>query len=127
MNIDWSQLITKAMKDAATLAAQLAASTALLNSKTKQANAQVAALAGRITVLDWLINYQDPDDVDYTEPTQADVDELAACTLLRNKWLSYSNKLPKVKTQPTWPVAPVWPVAPALYVEETAARAALTI
>lgn len=127
MNIDWSQLITKAMKDAAILAAQLATATAELNARTAQANVQVAALIGRITALDWLINLQDPEDPDYVEPTPEDSAELAACLLLRNKWLSYSNKLPKVKLQATWPAAPVWPVMPALYVEEPAANAPETV
>jgi hypothetical protein len=105
-------------------AAVLAAATSELNRLIKQANAQVAALVGRITVLDWLINLQDPEDPEYVEPTAEDSAELAACITLRNKWLSYSNKLPKVKLQATWPDAPVWPVMPALYMEGLMAIAA---
>lgn len=125
--IDTAQLVTKAMKDAAIAKAILAAATALLNSKVQQANTQVSALAGRITTLTWLIEEQDPEDEDYTEPTAEDVAELALLKPLLTKWKSCSVKLGKVKTQPTWPTDPVWPATPALYVEEVAATTTETV
>lgn len=116
-NIDWTKLITKAMKDAALLAAQLAAATTELNNRTRIGNAQALALNGRIATLNWLIDEQDPEDPDYMEPTAEDIAERTALKALLLKWNSYNAKLGKVKTQATWPSAPVWPVAPVLYVE----------
>lgn len=99
-----------------------------LNALLRQANAQLIAISGRISVLDWLINIQTPEDQaeageEYTAPTADDIAELAALKPRYTKWVSYNVKLGKVKTQATWPTAPVWPVMPEPYTSETSATA----
>jgi hypothetical protein len=103
---------------------QTIASTNQLNALTRQANAQVSALGGRITTLDWLIDGQDPDDEDYEAPTPADVAERTALKARFTKWNSYANKLSKVKAAPGWPANPTWPVMPEPYTNETSALVA---
>lgn len=100
-------------------------STAELQSRQGQANAQVTAIQGRITTLNWKINEQDPEELgdDYDPPTPEDIAELAAMRSRYTKWNAYSNKLGKVKAQPTWPQSPVWPVMPEPYTNETSAVA----
>jgi hypothetical protein len=91
---------------------------ATYNSKVSQGNAQVRAIQGRITTLNWLIYEQDPEDPDYEEPTEADSAELALLKPRLTKWNSYNNKLSKVPAQLTWPTDPIWPVMPELYTSE---------
>lgn len=89
---------------------------------TKQANAQVSALAGRITTLEWLINDQDPDDPEYVEPLPEEVIELPIRRTQFTKWNSYNVKLGRVKLQAGWPFTPVWPAIPEPYNNDTSSR-----
>lgn len=101
-------------------------STAHLNALIRQANAQVSALAGRITTLDFLVNGQDEEDPDYIAPTDADVAELAQRKTQLKQWNTYNVKLGKVKAAAGWPATPTWPVMPEPYTSETSAVSAPT-
>jgi hypothetical protein len=105
-NIDWSQLITKAMKDAAAAAAVLASAKAELASRNAVAAAQIARIQDRVDTLGY--------GVDSGEATEEDEAELAALTINLKAWKSYKFALGKVATQSTWPSTPVWPETPAI-------------
>jgi len=111
--IDWSQLVTKAMKDAAILAEQLAAATLELNAKTRLANAQVTALQGRVDAIN------DAIDGDYALPEEEA--ELPGRVVQLAAWKKYRVLLGRVSTQVTWPASPVWPIQPESYTNETSA------
>lgn len=96
--------------------------TTQLNALTRQANAQVTAVQGRVTNLEWLIEGQDPEDPDYIEPTAEEVAELPVRKAQLKAWNAYTTKLGRVKAQATWPNAPVWPVVPEPYTSEMSAR-----
>lgn len=105
-NIDWSQLISKAMKDAAAAAATLAAAKAELASRNTLAAQQIARIQDRVNTLGY--------GVDSGEATEEDEAELAALTVNLKAWKTYKFALGKVATQTTWPAAPVWPAVPAI-------------
>lgn len=105
-NIDWSQLITKAMKDAAAAAATLAAAKAELASRNTLAAQQIARIQDRVDTLGY--------GVDSGEATEEDEAELAALTVSLKAWKTYKYALGNVTKQTAWPAAPVWPTAPAI-------------
>lgn len=105
-NIDWSQLITKAMKDAAIAAAQLAAAKAELSSKNSTALAQIARIQDRIDTIGF--------GIDIGEATPEDEAEQGALLLTLKAWKTYKFALGKVTVQPTWYQAPVWPAEPSI-------------
>lgn len=105
-NIDWTQLITKAMKDAAATAKQLADAKAELTARNTAAAAQIARIQDRIDTLGY--------GVDAGEATEEDEAELAALTISIKAWKTYKFALGKVATQSTWPAAPIWPTVPAI-------------
>jgi hypothetical protein len=104
MNIDWSKLITKAMKDAAIAAAHLAAMKAELAARNAQAVAQIARIQDRIDTIGY--------GIDVGEATDEDIAEQAALVTVLASWKAYKFALGKVTKQPTWPAAPVWPAIP---------------
>ncbi|GKQ44363.1 phage tail protein [Pseudomonas syringae] len=104
-NIDWSQLITREMKDAATAARILVDAKAVLNSKNSASASQIARIQDRIETLGYGI-----EDGEATEQEEA---EAAALAPVLKAWKAYKFALGKVTAQPTWYQAPVWPVAPA--------------
>jgi hypothetical protein len=104
MNIDWSQLITKAMKDAVAAAARLTEARALLKSKNEGAAAQVARIQDRIDTLGY--------GIDLGEATTEDEAEQQALLGNLKQWKTYKFSLGKVSTQAAWPVTPEWPVQP---------------
>ncbi|MET0775460.1 MAG: phage tail protein [Pseudomonas mandelii] len=104
MNIDWSQLITKVMKDAAAQAVQLAAAKAELTAKNTRALAQIARIQERIDTIGF--------GIEIGEATAEDEAEQAALLINVKAWKKYKFDLGKVTTQPTWYAAPVWPVEP---------------
>lgn len=106
MNIDWTKLITKAMKDAAATAAHLIEMKALLASKNAVAVAQIARIQDRIETLGY--------GIDAGEGTEDDEAEQAALMVSIAAWKAYKFALGKVTKQPTWHAAPVWPVIPAI-------------
>lgn len=106
MNIDWSQLITKAMKGAAAQAAQLAAAKAELSARNAKALAQIARIQDRIDTLGY--------GIDAGEATESDEAEQAALLINLKAWKNYKFALGKVTVQPTWYAAPVWPIEPAV-------------
>lgn len=104
MNIDWSQLITKAMKEAAAAAARLTDAQALLKSKNEAAAVQVVRIQDRIDTLGY--------GIDLGEATTEDEAEQQALLGNLKQWKAYKFSLGKVSTQAGWPVTPEWPVQP---------------
>jgi hypothetical protein len=106
MNIDWSKLITKAMKDAASAAAALAAAKALLASHNAQAVFQIARIQDRVDTLGY--------GIDAGEATEEDEAEQAALLVSLSTWKAYKFALGKVTKQPGWYANTVWPPEPAV-------------
>jgi hypothetical protein len=106
MNIDWTQLITKAMKDAAVLAAHLAEMKAELAERNAKAVAQIARIQDRVDTLGY--------GIDAGEATEEDEAEQAALLINLKAWKAYKFALGKVSTQASWPATPAWPVEPAV-------------
>jgi hypothetical protein len=91
MNIDWSKLITKAMKEQAEAARALA--------EVVAENARLRAIADTA-----IAPLQDAVDID--DATEAEI------VLLKN-WKKYRVALNRLPDQPSYPVTIDWPVAPA--------------
>lgn len=108
MNIDWIQLITKAMKDAAAQAAQLAAAKGELSARNGKSVIQIARIQDRIDTLGY--------GIDAGEATEEDEAEQAALLINLKAWKTYKFALGKVTVQPTWFAAPVWPTEPPVLV-----------
>lgn len=106
MNIDWSQLVTKAMKDAAVQAAQLAIAKSELSAKNTKALAQIARIQERVDTIGF--------GIDIGEATEEDEAEQATLLINLKAWKTYKFALGKVTVQPTWYAAPVWPIEPAV-------------
>lgn len=104
MNIDWSQLITKAMKEAAIQAAQLSAAKTELATRNARAIAQIARIQDRVDTIGF--------GIDIGEATADDEAEQASLLITLKAWKTYKFALGKVTVQPTWYQAPVWPVEP---------------
>lgn len=104
MNIDWSRLVTKAMKDAAAQAVQLAAAKAELTARNTKALAQIARIQERINTIGF--------GIEVGEATEEDEAEQAALLINIKAWKTHKFALGKVTVQPTWYAAPVWPVEP---------------
>ncbi|MGG5223541.1 phage tail protein [Pseudomonas syringae pv. coryli] len=105
-NIDWSQLITKEMKDAATEARSLAKAKSDLLERSSAAAQQIARIQDRIETLGY--------GIEAGEATEEEETEAAALAPVLKAWKAYKFALGKVTAQPTWHQAPVWPVAPAI-------------
>lgn len=105
MNIDWSQLITKAMKEAAAAAARLTEAQALLKTRNEAAAMQIARIQDRIDTLGY--------GIDLGEATSEDEAEQQALLGTLKLWKVYKFSLGKVSAQAAWPVAPEWPAQPA--------------
>ncbi len=106
MNIDWTRLITKAMKDAAAKAALLATAKSELSARNTKALAQIARIQERVDTIGF--------GIDIGEATEEDETEQAALLINLKAWKTYKFALGKVTTQPTWYAVPVWPVEPAV-------------
>lgn len=104
MNIDWTQLVTKAMKDAAAQAAQLAEAKAELAVKNAKAVTQIARIQDRIDTLGY--------GIDAGEATGEDEAEQAALVLNLKAWKTYKFALGKVTSQAGWLISPFWPMGP---------------
>lgn len=104
MNIDWSQLITKAMKDAAAAADRLAQMKATLAARNATAAAQILRIQDRIDTLGY--------GIDAGEATEEDEAEQAALLPSLKAWKAYKFALGKVSSKASWPANPEWPVEP---------------
>jgi len=104
MNIDWSKLVTKAMKDAAAAAAALTAAKVELAAYNLNAVEQIAPIQDRVDTLGY--------GIDAGEATEEDEAEQAQLLISLKAWKGYKFALGKVTLQPTWYQAPVWPVQP---------------
>lgn len=103
-NIDWLQLITKTMKDAAAKAVQLASAQANLSERNIKALAQIARIQERVDTIGF--------GIEVDEATQEDQAEQAALLINLKAWKTYKFALGKITVQPTWYQAPVWPSEP---------------
>lgn len=115
MNIDWSKLITKAMKDAAAASAALASAKVELATRNSVAVAQIARIQDRVDTLGY--------GIDAGEATEEDEVEQAALLTNLKGWKTYKFSLGKVTAQPTWYAAPVWPAEPVVPVIEASPEA----
>jgi CelD/BcsL family acetyltransferase involved in cellulose biosynthesis len=106
MNIDWSQLITKSMKDATAQAALLANAKSELSTKNAKSVAQIKRIQERVDTLGY--------GIDAGEATAEDEAEQAALLVNLKAWKAYKFALGKVPVQPTWYAAPIWPLEPAV-------------
>jgi hypothetical protein len=106
MNIDWSQLITQAMKDAAAQAEQLATAKTELSARNANAVTQIGRIQDRVDTIGF--------GIDIGEATEEDEAEQAALLINLKAWKAYKFALGKVTVQPTWYAAPVWPSEPAV-------------
>lgn len=104
MNIDWSKLITKAMKDAAAAAAQLAAAKAELAARNAHAVAQITRIQDRIDTIGY--------GIEIGEATAEDEAEQASLVVILATWKAYKFALGKVTKQTGWYANPIWPAVP---------------
>jgi hypothetical protein len=102
--IDWSQLITKAMKDAAIAAQALSLAKIELQSRSARAATQIARIQDRIDTIGF--------GIDVGEATPEEEAEQVALAAPLKAWKVYKYALGKVTVQPTWYQAPVWPLEP---------------
>lgn len=102
--IDWTRLITKEMKDAAVLAAQLATRKSELAERNARAASQISRIQDRIDTLGY--------GIEIGEATSEEEAEQAALAAPLKAWKTYKYALGKVTAQPGWFESPVWPVEP---------------
>lgn len=102
--IDWSRLITKEMKAAAILDAQLAAMKSDLAERNARGATQISRIQDRIDTLGY--------GIEIGEATPEEEAEQAALAAPLKAWKVYKYALGKVTTQPGWFESPVWPAEP---------------
>jgi len=102
--IDWSRLVTKEMKDAAILAAQLSTVKSELAERNTRAATQISRIQDRIETLGY--------GIEIGEATPEEEAEQAALVAPLKAWKVYKYALGKVTTQPGWFDSPVWPAEP---------------
>ncbi|ALU60304.1 phage tail protein [Pseudomonas syringae pv. lapsa] len=105
-NIDWAQLITKEMKEAASEARSLAKAKSDLLERSSAAAQQIARIQDRIETLGY--------GIEAGEATKQEEEEATALAPVLRTWKAYKFALGKVTAQATWHQAPVWPDAPAI-------------
>lgn len=103
-NIDWSQLITREMKEEAATALRLEETKSLLAQKNARAIAQITRIQDRIDTLGY--------GIEVGEATLAEEEEQVALAAPLRAWKLYKYSLGKVTMQPGWFESPVWPVEP---------------
>ena len=102
--IDWSKVVTKAMKEAAASAAVLLAAKESLVQRNTDAALRITRINDRIETLSYGIEAE--------KATEADVAEQAALLISLSTWKGYKFDLGNVTAQAMWPSAPVWPIEP---------------
>ncbi|MBK3465892.1 hypothetical protein [Pseudomonas sp. MF6776] len=103
--------IPQSLIDAIAAQDLLRETSAILNSRTRLATAQVTALQGRIDAIN------DAIDGDYALPEE--VEEKPTRVSALAEWKKYRVLLGRVTGQPIWPTDPAWPEQPDPYNEET--------
>ncbi|WP_130905283.1 phage tail protein [Pseudomonas sp. Sample_22] len=106
INIDWTQLVTREMKEAAADAEHLALMKAELAGRNTQAVTQIARIQDRIETIGY--------GIDAGEATEEDEAEQAALMTSLAAWKAYKFALGKVTKQPGWHASPAWPTIPAI-------------
>ncbi|MCH4880103.1 hypothetical protein EQV97_22345 [Pseudomonas sp. TMW22090] len=104
--IDWSQVVTKAMKEAAASAAVLLAAKESLVQRNTDAALRITRINDRIETLSY--------GIEAGEASEEDEAEQALLQLSLKAWKGYKFALGKVTIQATWPASPVWPLEPAM-------------
>jgi hypothetical protein len=104
MNIDWSKLVTRAMKDVVLAAEALALAKAELAARNSMAVSQIARIQDRVDTIGF--------GIEAGEATDEDIAEQASLLATLKAWKVYKFALGKVTVQPTWYQAPVWPAEP---------------
>lgn len=104
--IDWSQVVTKAMKEAAARAAELLAAKGALAQRNTDAALRITRINDRIETLSY--------GIEVGAASEEDEAEQAALLLSLTAWKGYKFALGKVTGQATWPAAPVWPPEPVM-------------
>lgn len=104
MNIDWTKLITQAMKDAAASAAILLTARDVLAQRNTAAALRITRINDRIETLSY--------GIEAGEASEEDEAEHVALQLSLIAWKGYKFSLGKVTTQAAWPAAPIWPLEP---------------
>lgn len=102
--IDWSKVVTQAMKDAAAAAARLVTAKAELSNRNTTALAQISRIQDRIDTIGF--------GIEIGEATPEDEAEQAALAAPLKAWKVYKYALGKVTTQSGWFESPAWPVEP---------------
>lgn len=116
--IDWSQLITAAMKSEAEVAAHLRTMKAELAVKNSMAVTQITRIQDRIDTIGY--------GIEAGEATAEDEIEQASLLVNLKSWKTYKFALGKVTAQPTWHASPVWPVEPIVPVIDAAPMSRIT-
>lgn len=102
--IEWSLVVTTAMKEEARLETKLIAAKAELAAKNATAVEQIARIQDRIDTIGF--------GIDIGEATPEDEAEQAVLAAPLKAWKVYKYALGKVTTQPGWFESPAWPVEP---------------
>lgn len=102
--IDWSQLVTRAIKEAAASAAVLLAAREALAQRNADAALRITRINDRIETLSY--------GIEAGEASAEDEAEQAALQLILKAWKGYKFTLGKVTSQTSWPAMPDWPVEP---------------
>ncbi|WP_432218772.1 phage tail protein [Pseudomonas kribbensis] len=106
MNIDWSQLITRDMKEAAAAVARLNEAQALLTRRNEAAATQISRIQDRVETLGY--------GIDAGAATPQDEAEQRTLVEGLKAWKTYKFNLGNVPRQAGWPVSPDWPAPPAI-------------
>lgn len=106
MNIDWSKLITKAMKDALLASEVQNLAKAELAARNSTALSQIARIQDRVDTIGF--------GIEVGEATDEDIAEQASLLINLKAWKVYKFALGKVTAQATWYQAPIWPREPSI-------------
>ena len=108
--IDWSQLVTQAMKDAAARAAELHAAKGALAQRNADAALHITRIEDRIKTLGY--------GIEAGAASEEDEAEQAALLLSLTAWKGYKFALGKASGKASWPSNPEWPISPVVPVIE---------
>jgi len=104
MNIDWSQLITRDMKEASAAVARLNEVQAQLTSRSEAAATQILRIQDRVETLGY--------GIDAGVATPQDEAEQQTLAQVLKAWKTYKFMLGNVSRQAGWPLSLDWPEQP---------------
>lgn len=91
-----------------------------LESRSRQASAQVSALQGRVDAISDAIEL-------FGDATPEEIAELPVRQSQLTAWKRYRVLLGRVSSQATWPLTPVWPEMPEPYTSEMQSVVAVSV